>query len=124
MSSELKVDGYVAKLKPPQREIVEALRKLVREAAPGATEVFKWAQPVYEQNGPFAFIKAHANHVTFGFWRGVELDGGRGLLESGGRQMAHLKLRHPADVKKGELSRLVTEAVRLNLEKGDPTRNR
>jgi hypothetical protein len=124
MPSELTVDRYVAKLKPPQREIVEALRRLVREAAPEATEAFKWAQPVYEQNGPFAFIKAHPNHVTLGFWRGAELDGGRGLLESGGRQMAHLKLRAAGDIKKGELSRLVRDAVRLNREKGDPTRTR
>ncbi|HKW69946.1 MAG TPA: DUF1801 domain-containing protein [Candidatus Dormibacteraeota bacterium] len=78
----------------------------------------------YESNGPFAYIKAHPTYVSFGFWRGVELDAGRGLLESGGEKMAHVKLRSASDIKTAQLSRLVNAAVRLNREKGDPSRTR
>jgi hypothetical protein len=52
------VDGYLAALPPEVREIAERLRHIVRQAAPGARESIKWAQPVYEDNGPFAYIKA------------------------------------------------------------------
>jgi hypothetical protein len=118
------VAEYVARLPPQQRQIVESLRRLVKDAAPDAVESFKWAQPVFESNGPFAYIKAHREHVNFGFWRGLEVDGGRGILESGGEKMAHVKLREPRDVKIAEFKALVKEAVRLNRERGDPSRTR
>ena len=121
---ESKVDGYVAALPVAQREIVQALRRIVREAAPHAVETWKWAEPVYESDGPFAYIKAHRGHVSIGFWRGVEIDGGRGLLESGGDKMAHLKVRTAADIKPAALKRMVKTAVELNRAKGDPSRTR
>lgn len=116
------VESYVDALPPTQRRIVDEVRKLVRASAPESREAFKWAEPVFESNGPFAFVKAHGAHVTFGFWRGVELDAGRGLLESGGSKMAHVKLRNVEDIDRPALTQLVKDAVRLNREKGDPTR--
>lgn len=116
------VDEYVASLAPEQRALVDALRTLVKSAARGAVETFKWSQPVYESNGPFAYIKAHRSHVTFGFWRGVELSGDSGLLVSSGSKMAHLKIRSLDEIPEAELRRLVREAVKLNAAKGDPTR--
>ena len=64
------VDEYVKSLAPEQAKIVSTLRALIRKAAPQAQESFKWAQPVYEANGPFAYIKAFKMNVNFGFWRG------------------------------------------------------
>ncbi|HEX6350039.1 MAG TPA: DUF1801 domain-containing protein [Candidatus Dormibacteraeota bacterium] len=124
MAAERSVDAYVAGLPDDQREIAEALRRLVRSAAPEAREAFKWAQPVFESGGPFAYIKAFPRHGNFGFWRGVEVDRGRGLLETGGSKMAHLKLRRLSDIDATVLSEMVREAVRLNAEKGDPSRAR
>jgi hypothetical protein len=49
-----------------QREIAEAVRRLVRSASPGAREAFKWAQPVFESRGPFAYVKAVPRQVNFG----------------------------------------------------------
>ena len=118
------VDAYVEALPPAQRAIATRLRRLVKAAAPKATESIKWAQPVYEDNGPFAFMKKASAHVTFGFWRGVELDGGRGILESSGSVMAHMKIRDVADIDERVVTRLVREAARLNRVKGDPTKRR
>jgi hypothetical protein len=67
------VDGYIAGLEGWQAEIVSALRQLILDAAPDATESIKWSQPVYEDNGPFCHIKVFKNNVNFGFWRGAEL---------------------------------------------------
>ena len=63
-------------------------------------------------------------HVTFGFWRGVELDAGRGILESSGSVMAHMKIRSEDEIDDRVVARLVKDAVRLNREKGDPTKRR
>ena len=102
--------------------MAETLRRLVKTAAPGAIETIKWAQPVYEANGPFAYFRAFKSHLNFGFWRGVEIDAGRGLLESGGSRMAHLKLRTAADIDHDALAEMIRQAVRLNRESGDPSR--
>lgn len=68
-------------------------------------------------------MKAHSRHVTFGFWRGADLDAG-GVLETSGSKMAHVKLRSASDVDQKVLTRLVKLAVRLNRERGDPSRAR
>ncbi len=116
------VDEYARARPDEQRKIIAALRKVVKAAAPEATESIKWAQPVYEDHGPFAFIKAASQHVTLGFWRGFEIDNGRGLLESSGSRMAHVKIRSLMDINENQLQRLVKDAVRLNRLKGDPTK--
>ena len=116
------VDAYVAALPVAQQEVANRLRRLIADAAPSARESIKWAQPVYEEKGPFAYFKAHRGHVTLGFWRGVELDGGRGVLESSGSRMAHVKLIAVGEIDEPLVRGLVKKAVVLNREKGDPTR--
>jgi len=121
--SDSRVDAYSKKLPAAQREIVEAVRRIVRVSAPESHEAFKWAEPVFESGGPFAYVKAHSKHVTFGFWRGAQLDG-QGRLETSGAKMAHLKLRAVSDVDESLLADLVRQAVKLNREQGDPSRTR
>ena len=116
------VDAYVAKLTPAQAEIVSKLRQIVKAAAPKAAESIKWAQPVYDENGPFAFIKPAKAHVTIGFWRGGELKDPKGLLTGDGDRMKHIRLTNVADIDAKMLTAFVKEAVKLNREKGDPSK--
>jgi hypothetical protein len=114
------VDDYVAKLGKEQGAIVDALRRLVREHAPKASEAIKWAQPVFEENGPFAYVRASKSHVTFGFWRGVELSAPEGLLEGDGDRMKHVKIVGVKEIRAEVLGDLVRQAVLLNRQKGSP----
>ena len=118
------VDDYVAGLEVWQVEVVSSLREIIRRAAPDATESIKWAQPVYEFNGPFCHIRAFKKHVNFGFWRGAELTDPKGLLQGSGDRMRHVQLTGAQDVQKKALQDLVREAVRLNQAKGDPTKGK
>ena len=122
--TEKTVDAYIQSLPADKGEIVTALRALVRAAAPKASESIKWAQPVYEVSGPVVWIKAHKQHVNVGFWRGAELPDPQGLLEGDGDRMRHVKLTSLKDIKKGALTAFIKAAVKLNQEKGDPTRGR
>ena len=115
-------DSYMAQLSVDQRDIAEALRASVILAAPGATEAIKWSQPVFELSGPFCWIKVHKAHVTLGFWRGMQLAAGTGVIEGSGSKMGHIKLRSIGDLKPALIQTLVREAVTLNREKGDPTK--
>lgn len=117
----MSVDDWLKKkVQGWQAEVVEDLLAIVRRAAPAATASIKWAQPVFEQGGPVAFIKVAKAHVTFGFWRGAELSAPRGVLQ-GGQVMRHLKIKSADEVDEELIARLVKQAVALNRTKGDPT---
>jgi len=115
------VDEYAAGLEGWRSEAVKALVELVRAAAPEARESIKWAQPVFDDHGPFLYIKAFKNHVNFGFWRGVDLPDEAGILEGTGEKMRHVKVTGLEDIQEDVLAGLVREAVALNRSKGDPT---
>ena len=124
MANKKTVDEYVAELQAWQVEIVAALRTLIREAAPDATEAIKWAQPVFEDNGPFAFIRPASKHVTIGFWRGAEMADPKAVLQGDGDRMRHIKLSGVKDIQAHDVQSYVREAVALNRKHGDPTKKR
>jgi len=103
-----------------QRDVVRRVVDVVKRTVPDTTVSIKWAQPVFELNGPFAFIRPAKAHLSVGFWRGAELTDPKGLLERGNK-MGHFKLRGPSELNEKALAGLVKEAVRLNREKGSPT---
>ena len=121
--SEKTVESYIAGLEDWQEEIVSQVRQIILEAAPEADESIKWAQPVYELNGPFAYIKAFKSSVNFGFWRGVDINDPGGLLQGSGEKMRHFKLTSLEDINASIFSDYVQQAVKLNLTKGDPTKS-
>jgi hypothetical protein len=116
------VDAYIAGLDGWKAEVASRVREIVLAAAPEAVESIKWAQPVYETNGPFCYMKAFKTSVNFGFWRGVELEDPVGLLQGTGEKMRHVKLTGIDDVDEVALAGFVRQAVQLNLAKGDPTK--
>jgi len=119
------IDAYVkAKASGWQGEAVHKLAALVREIAPNAEVAIKWGQPVFSENGPMAFVRASKNHVTLGFWRGADMTDKDGVLEGAGDRMKHLKIGSLAEVRAELVRPFLEEAVRLNREKGDPTRRR
>jgi hypothetical protein len=116
------VDEYIAGLEGWQAEVVSSVREIIREAAPEATESIKWAQPVYEDHGPFCYVKAFKNHVNFGFWRGSELPDPEGIIVSSGKKMGHVKLTGVEDLQPDLFAEYVRAAVDLNRRLGDPTK--
>jgi hypothetical protein len=118
------IDAYAKELDDWRGDVVRELDALVRKAAPKATGTIKWAQPVYEQNGPFAYVKAFSSAVNFGFWRGSDLTDPDDALEGTGDRMRHVKIRSAEDVDLARFTAWVEEAVALNDSRGDPTKAR
>lgn len=75
------VDAFIAQYQPEVQELVQALRRLVREAAPDVQETFKWSQPCFELRGILCSIMPHGDYVRLQFWRGAELPDSQGLLK-------------------------------------------
>jgi hypothetical protein len=114
-------DAYVASLDGWRRECVEALRAAVRGAAK-FDEVVKWGHLVYLAHGPALLIRAEAERVLFGFWRGRRLRGIEPRLKPGGQyEMATLELREGMAISATKARQLAREAVALNHAVGDPT---
>jgi len=117
------VDGYINGLDEPLAGIVARLRQIMLMTAPGVDETIKWAQPVYESDGPFAYIKAFTETVNIGFWRGIEIRDPKGLLEGTGDKMRHITIRHAAEIDRAAIADFVVQTINLNRVLGDPTRD-
>ena len=59
-------DWIEAKAPAERAPIVRKLILVAQKAAPKGTLSIKWGQPVFEGNGPVAFIKLAKAHITFG----------------------------------------------------------
>jgi len=116
------VAWYVGTLEGWQAELVREVDQLIMATIPKATSSIKWAQPVYECQGPFCFMKAAKKHVTFGFWRGAELDDPKELLEGTGQKMRHVKLREIGDIQRTVFKKMIKQAAKLNELHGDPSK--
>lgn len=116
------VDQYITSLPAEHAAIITELRSIVKKAAPKATEAYKWAQPVYESDGPMIWIKAYTKYVNIGFWRGTEMKDKHGLLQGDGDRMRHVKLTTVKDIKKTALTDYIKQAIKLNAANGDPTK--
>ncbi len=117
---EATIEGYVSKVAPWQRAVIEKLRTVLRAEAPRASEAIRWGQPVYDHKGPFSYIKAHAAQVNFGFWRGADLDDPKRMLQGEGERMRHVKIVETQVIDDAALGAFVRQAFTLNDKKGDP----
>ena len=104
-----KVDNYTNKLKSPQKEIVEELRKLILKTLPDADEEFKWSQPCYT----FGYIAALKDHVNLGFWFGAKMNDDKKLLEGTGKNLRHIKIRSLKDIKSDYFAKLMNESKKF-----------
>jgi hypothetical protein len=94
------IDGVIARQPPHLRELLEALRALVEEAAPDALSSLKWGMPTFTIGGTMMCAlgvhKAHVNLVLSGPADGFADPGG--LLEGSSQNGRHLKLTRLADL--------------------------
>ena len=115
-------DEYIDCLAGWQRSYAAALRSTVLKAAPELEERLKWGHLVYFANGPVLLIRAEAQRVLFGFWRGQRLRHIEPRLKPGGKyEMATLELARETPLDQATVVLLAREASALNRSLGDPT---
>ena len=70
MSTDPRIDAYIAKQADFARPILEHLRRVVRETVPEVEETLKWSMPHFTYKGRlFAGMAAFKAHATFGLWQ-------------------------------------------------------
>lgn len=79
MSTDARLDAYIARQAEFARPILEHLRRAVRSACPEAEETLKWGMPHFLYKGQMLVgMAAFKAHATFGFWRAKEVLGETG----------------------------------------------
>jgi hypothetical protein len=85
-----KVDEYIEKIKSPQREICNKLRKIIFKNFPGIKEEMKWGVPSYN-NEKFYFV-ALKTHVNLGFSLKHLSNEEKSLFDDVAKTMGHIEI--------------------------------
>jgi uncharacterized protein YdhG (YjbR/CyaY superfamily) len=59
------VDEYILQFPPEVQEILQKLRKVIKESAPEAEEKISWQMPTFVLHGNLVHFAAHKNHIGF-----------------------------------------------------------
>jgi len=88
------VDEFVeARVLPEFHPVVAALRELMRQAAPNATEMISYGIPAYKGRKIFAVISPTKKDITFSFTHGAEFEDKYELLKGVGKIARHVKIK-------------------------------
>ena len=113
------VDEFVkTKVLPEYRDIVMALRTLMKEYAPNAKEEISYGIPAYKGRRILAVISPTKKGITFAFSRGAEFEDKYGLLEGVGKVSKNVRISHLKDVNKPALRYYIRLALKVDAEKG------
>jgi uncharacterized protein YdhG (YjbR/CyaY superfamily) len=59
------IGAYILNFSPEIQEILETLRKVIKESAPDAEEKISWQMPTFVLHGNLVHFAAHKNHIGF-----------------------------------------------------------
>ncbi len=113
------IDEVLGSLNPQQRETLQNLRQLVKDAVPETVELVKQGKIAYKLEGKdFVWIDHTKDHVDLEFAMGASLSSdllkSRGIAEKSAN-VRHVEVSNIVLVKP-ELTRLVREAATLGFE--------
>jgi hypothetical protein len=102
----------------PQREVLLALRALVRRVAPDAREEMKWRVPFYTHYGMLCcFEMSGRDEVVLCLCYGAELADPEKLMRGRWMRTRTIRLRSVRETRNRALADLLRRAVRRNEEK-------
>jgi hypothetical protein len=114
------IDGFFTRQPPHLRPLLEELRRLVEEAAPGAESSIKWGMPFFSVNGAMICAlgahKAHVNLILSGPPDAFADPEGR--LTGEGKTGRHLKLTGLEELPREAVRGWLGTAVQLASAKG------
>ena len=101
------------KVSPEHRATVAAIRRLMREAAPGAKEVIAYGTLGWKNQGIIAVINPTKKYVTVAFLRGAEFEDKYGMLGGVGKAQKLVKIKY-TDVNTIALRYYIRQAVKFD----------
>lgn len=109
------VDEWVAKNVPAEhRDLVAALRALLKKNMPGADEVISYNMPVYRFEKPIAWINAGKSGISVGFRDGTQIEDKHRLLKGSGKGARNVSMKKVDDINATALGDYIRQAVKLD----------
>ena len=94
--------------------VVAALRELMRQAAPNATEMISYGIPAYKGRKIFAVISPTKKDITFSFTHGSEFEDKYELLKGVGKIARHVKIKNLQEFNKDALRYYIKQALEID----------
>jgi hypothetical protein len=115
--SEL-IDTRINELGDWRGKTLAELRDLIKEAAPGVVEEWKWGGPAWALDGLICTGETYKSAVKLTFPRGAALDDPKGLFNSSleGNVRRAIDVRESEKINKPAFKTLIRKAVALNRE--------
>lgn len=79
-----RVDAYIEKAPAFAQPMLARIRKAFHDGCPAVVETTKWSAPAFEHHGLLGTMAAFKNHVSYGFWRGKDIEDPEGLFATVG----------------------------------------
>src|SRR5437016_5937393 len=99
-------------------ELALALREIILQEAPGASEsiyqvytVAIWFGFSGKMKDMFCYITTHAGHINLGFPQGADLPDPNRVLEGEGKAMRHIKFKSMRDLERPFVRRYIQAAI-------------
>jgi hypothetical protein len=109
------VDEFVrSKVMPEFRPVVAAIRTVMKENAPQATEAISYGIPMYGLKKPLAWINPSKTGITFGFREGANFEDKYGLLRGVGKHARHVRMKNLDQVNRPALNYYIKQALKLD----------
>lgn len=100
------IDSYIEASPKAAQPHLRELRKVIKSAAPHATEKISYGMPFYEYHGRLIYFAAHKNHI------GVYPSGDAKGLEKYLADKSTLQFRHDEPLPVAKIRKLVQDRVR------------
>jgi hypothetical protein len=114
------IDEHIKELADWRGKMLARLRKLIREAAPGLTEEWKWDTPVWSHKGNVVAAGAFKDHIKLNFFKGASLKDPKGLFNAGldAKATRAIDFSEGDDIDESALKELIRAAVDYNISGG------
>jgi hypothetical protein len=116
------LQAFLDSLTPAEREIVDALREVVRQTVPDAEETFLWGGVSYHTpwiggrvKGALCQISAKSDKVRLEFIHGIRLADPAGLLRGDRLSKRYVPVCSTAEARRPEIVALIREASVVEL---------
>lgn len=117
------VDEYIAAAPRAAQPKLRQLRKIIRSAAPQATERISYRMPYYDLHGRLVYFAMHSNHIGL-YALGGTAELARGPLKALVASRGTIQLPLDKPLPAAEITRLVKKRVAENKAKAKPAAKR
>lgn len=117
------IDEYIAGFPPDVQEVLESIRRTIREAAPDAEETISYQMPTFTLKGNLVHFAAFRNHI--GFYptpTGIEAFKEELSIYQGGKGSVQFPLDQPIPF--DLIDKIVRFRVAENLERAEAKRKK